>query len=92
MLSEIGADASGQVGGGGPITDNATLAFNRSDDISPTNVISGVGGVDVRGTGTVTFNTAQTYSGGLSVTSDSHTSTMPPARPGLTSGAGGPAG
>jgi autotransporter-associated beta strand protein len=60
---------TGQIGGGGPITDNATLAFNHSDDISPTNVISGVGGVDVRGTGTVTFSTAQTYSGGLSVTS-----------------------
>jgi fibronectin-binding autotransporter adhesin len=60
---------TGQIGGGGPITDNAILAFNRSDDISPSNVISGTGSVDVRGTGTVTFGTAQTYSGGLSVTS-----------------------
>jgi fibronectin-binding autotransporter adhesin len=60
---------TGQIGGGGPITDSALLAFNRSDDISPTSVISGIGAVDVRGTGTVTFNTAQTYSGGLSVTS-----------------------
>jgi fibronectin-binding autotransporter adhesin len=60
---------TGQIGGSGPITDNAILAFNHSDDITPSNVISGTGSVDVRGTGTVTFGTAQTYSGGLTVTS-----------------------
>jgi autotransporter-associated beta strand protein len=58
---------SGQIAGGGPITDNALLAFNRADDFTLSNVISGTGAVEQRGAGTITMNTAQTYSGGTRV-------------------------
>jgi autotransporter-associated beta strand protein len=58
---------SGQIGGGGPITDNALLAYNRSDDFTLSSVISGTGAVEQRGTGTITMNTAQSYSGGTRV-------------------------
>ena len=58
---------AGSIGGGGPITDNALLAYNRSDDFTLANVISGTGAVEQRGTGTITMNTAQAYSGGTRV-------------------------
>lgn len=47
----------------GNITDNGTLAFNRSDDLTYSNIISGTGGVDQLGPGTLRFGGDQTYAG-----------------------------
>jgi len=49
----------------GNVTDNATLAFNRSDYITDTNsgVISGTGNLAKRGAGTLAFTKAHTYTG-----------------------------
>ena len=53
--------------GSGPVAvqSNAILAFNRSDSISPANVISGAGGVTKNGPGTLTFTSInnQGYTG-----------------------------
>ncbi|NBS15260.1 MAG: hypothetical protein EBT57_10770, partial [Verrucomicrobia bacterium] len=53
--------------GSGPVTiqSNAILAFNRSDSISPANVISGAGGVTKNGSGALNFTSTnnQSYSG-----------------------------
>ncbi|NBP41067.1 MAG: hypothetical protein EBV34_22110, partial [Betaproteobacteria bacterium] len=53
--------------GSGPVAvqSNAILAFNRSDSISPANVISGAGGVTKNGSGTLTFTSInnQGYTG-----------------------------
>jgi autotransporter-associated beta strand protein len=54
---------SGSLGAGG-VTNNATLAFNRSDAFSVANVISGTGVVQQIGNGTTTLTGANTYSGG----------------------------
>ena len=62
-----------QVGNGGTtgqlgsntnaITNNGTLAFNRSDSITLSNVISGSGALTKLGTGTTTLGAANTYTG-----------------------------
>lgn len=54
--------ATGMVGTGA-ITNNAILAFNRSDTPSIATVISGVGEVWQMGAGTLTLSAANTYSG-----------------------------
>ena len=51
----------------GDVTNNATLAFNRSDATVFDGVVSGTGSVEQRGTGTTTLSGANTYSGGTSV-------------------------
>ncbi|WP_407051591.1 autotransporter-associated beta strand repeat-containing protein [Methyloraptor flagellatus] len=51
----------------GDITNNATLAFARSDDITFDGVISGTGTVTKRGVGTLTLTGTNTYSGITSV-------------------------
>ncbi len=48
----------------GDVTDNATLAFNRSDDVTFSGVISGTGVLQQNGTGTMILTGANTYSGG----------------------------
>ncbi|MGA0564350.1 autotransporter-associated beta strand repeat-containing protein [Ancylobacter sp. VNQ12] len=48
----------------GNVTDNGTLAFNRSDAVSFNGIISGSGGVVQMGTGTLTLAGANTYAGG----------------------------
>jgi len=64
-----------QIGDGGTtgsvaasITNNATLAFNRSDALTVSNVISGTGVVSQTGSGTLSLTGTNTYSGGTSVT------------------------
>ena len=57
---------SGSVAGN--ITDNANLAFNRSDDITFNNVISGTGTVTKLGINTLTIATDQTYTGATTIT------------------------
>ena len=63
---QIGAGgASGSVVGN--ITDNATLAFNRSDAITYGAVISGAGALTKLGAGTLTLSGANTYTGGTTI-------------------------
>lgn len=59
-----------QIGNGGAtgsivgnVTDNATLAFNRSDAVTFGGVISGSGGVNQIGSGTTTLTGTNTYTG-----------------------------
>ncbi|MGX5839465.1 autotransporter outer membrane beta-barrel domain-containing protein [Mesorhizobium sp. ArgA1] len=51
----------------GNVTDNGTLAFNRSDAVTFAGVISGSGAVVQQGTGSTTLTGANTYSGGTTV-------------------------
>jgi len=67
-----------QIGSGGTtgslagnITDNATLAFNRSDALTYSSVISGTGALTKLGGGNLTLSGANTYSGGTSVNAGS---------------------
>ena len=60
-----------QIGAGGTtgsivgnVTDNSTLAFNRSDSITFGGVISGTGTLTQQGAGSLTLSGANTYSGG----------------------------
>ena len=64
---QIGAGGvSGNLGTGG-VTDNATLTFNRSDNLTVPNAIGGTGSLIQAGTGTLTLMGAATYTGGTSV-------------------------
>ncbi len=67
-----------QIGNGGTtgsitstsgVTNNATLAYNRSDAITAGYVISGTGSVVQNGTGTLTLSGSNTYSGGTTLNS-----------------------
>ena len=49
--------------GSGDVTNNATLAFNRSNQLTVTNVISGSGSLTQRGSGVTTFTGNNSYSG-----------------------------
>jgi fibronectin-binding autotransporter adhesin len=52
----------------GNITNNATVAFNRSDDLTYAGVISGSGSLTKSGAGILTLTGANTYNTGTSVT------------------------
>lgn len=51
----------------GPVVDNGTLAFDRSDDVVFDGTISGQGSVIKRGAGTLVLNGANRYSGSTTV-------------------------
>ncbi len=53
----------------GDVTDNGTLAFDRSDDVSFTGAISGNGAVVQAGTGTTILAADNSYSGGTTIMS-----------------------
>jgi len=55
-------DAGGDLGSGS-ITNNATLAFNRTDSATVANLISGPGAIAQNGSGTVTLTGASTLTG-----------------------------
>ena len=55
--------------GAGAVTDNGSLVFDHSNNISVGNAISGSGSLTQSGTGTLTLTTAETYTGGTNVTS-----------------------
>ncbi|MFD0895456.1 autotransporter-associated beta strand repeat-containing protein [Luteolibacter ambystomatis] len=59
---------SGTLGVGGPVTNNATLRFNRTNAHTVANNISGTGSVVHTGTGTTTLAGSNTYSGGTTLT------------------------
>jgi fibronectin-binding autotransporter adhesin len=52
----------------GNVTNNGTLAFDRSDTVSYAGQISGTGAVNQIGTGTTVLSGANTYAGGTSIT------------------------
>ncbi|MDP6636927.1 MAG: autotransporter-associated beta strand repeat-containing protein [Phycisphaerae bacterium] len=51
----------------GDVTDNASLIFNRSDDVTFGGVISGSGSVTKLGAGMLVFTGANTYDGGTTI-------------------------
>jgi len=62
-------DANGSLASTQTVTDNGTVAFQRTDSaLSFSNVISGSGSVAQRGTGKVTLTGTNTYTGGTSIT------------------------
>ncbi|WP_295493664.1 filamentous hemagglutinin N-terminal domain-containing protein, partial [Sphingorhabdus sp. EL138] len=67
-----------QIGNGGTsgsitgnITNNGTLAFNRSDNISYGGIISGTGSLTKSGAGTLTLTGANNYSGATTISAGS---------------------
>ncbi|WP_233234945.1 autotransporter domain-containing protein [Bordetella sp. LUAb4] len=57
----------GSIVGAVTIAAGATLAFNRQDDIAYSSVISGDGSLEKRGSGQLTINQPNTYTGGTRV-------------------------
>jgi len=53
--------------GAGPVVNNATLVFKRSDDIAYDLDITGTGTLVKAGAGVLTFGTAQSYTGATSI-------------------------
>lgn len=64
---QIGNGGSSGTLGTGAVTDNGTLAFNRSDTLTVTNPISGTGIVIQKGTGTTALTGANTFTAGTIV-------------------------
>ncbi len=54
---------SGSIGSTSGVTNNATLAYNRSDNITASYAISGTGALTKSGAGTLTLSGANSYSG-----------------------------
>jgi fibronectin-binding autotransporter adhesin len=53
--------------GSGTVTVNSILAFNRSDNVTFSNVISGAGALENRGAGTITLTSITNYAGTITV-------------------------
>lgn len=51
----------------GNVTNNSVFAFNRSDDVTYNNIVSGIGTLVQSGTGKLILTGANTYSGGTTV-------------------------
>ena len=62
VLQVGNADTNGSLGTGN-VVDNATLAFNRSDNLTFANTISGSGALNKLGANTLTLTGANTYTG-----------------------------
>jgi autotransporter-associated beta strand protein len=73
--TSVGSSATLAVGNGGTtgalgagdINDAGTVTFNRADNITIANVISGVGRITQSGGGTLTLTGANTFSGGTTI-------------------------
>ena len=65
----VGAGGATGSLGSGAVTNNGSLVFNRADNLAVGNAISGSGSVSVEAaTGTVTFNSQKSYTGGTTIT------------------------
>ncbi|MBA3936181.1 MAG: autotransporter-associated beta strand repeat-containing protein [Planctomycetes bacterium] len=64
---QIGAGGTVGTIGSGAVINNGTLTFARSDAVTASNVISGIGTVVVNGSGTLTMNGTSTYTGATTV-------------------------
>jgi fibronectin-binding autotransporter adhesin len=64
---QVGAGGTSGSVGTGNVTNNSSLIFNRSDNVTFSNVISGTGSVTQNGSGTLTLTRAITYSGGTMI-------------------------
>jgi autotransporter-associated beta strand protein len=53
--------------GGGAVTNDGSLVFNRSDDLSVSNAIAGTGSLTKQGAGTLTLGQYPTNTGGITV-------------------------
>ena len=63
-----GGTVTGQeLGSAATVTDNAALVFNGNNALSFTRTITGTGSVTQRGAGTLTLSTANSYSGGTTI-------------------------
>ena len=63
-----GGTVTGQeMGSAATVTDNGVLVFNGNNNLNFTRTISGTGSVTQRGASTLTLNTANTYSGGTTI-------------------------
>ena len=60
---QIGAGGTSGTLGTGALTNQGTLVFNRSDALTVNGAIGDIGNVQQAGSGTTTFNAANTYSG-----------------------------
>ena len=76
IATNVSAGATAQFGNGGTtgsltdsITNNGTVAFNRSNSVTYAGVISSGGSLEQRGTGTLILTGANTYTGGTTITS-----------------------
>jgi autotransporter-associated beta strand protein len=65
---QIGDGGNAGTLGTGGVTDNASLIFNRYDNIACSNSISGGGSLNQAGDGVLTLNAANTYSGATFIT------------------------
>ena len=66
-ILQVGNSGTTGALGSGPVVNNATLAYKRSDDITLSTVINGSGSFVQAGSGVLTFGTAQPYAGRTSV-------------------------
>jgi autotransporter-associated beta strand protein len=64
---QLGNGGAGGTLGSGPVTNNGTLAFNRSDNFTFANVVSGPGRLVQNGSGTATVSGANTFTGSTTV-------------------------
>lgn len=63
----IGAGGTTGTLGVGAVTNNASLVFNRSNDLTVANLISGTGSVTKLGAGVLTLSAINAYSGGTTI-------------------------
>jgi autotransporter-associated beta strand protein len=60
---QVGDEGTTGTISGGPIFNNASIVFNRSNDYTISNVISGTGTIEKLGAGALTLSGANTYTG-----------------------------
>ncbi len=64
---QVGSGGTSGTLGTGAVTDNGTLALNRSDDVTVSNAISGSGTLTKSGNGTLTLTANNTYAGATTI-------------------------
>ncbi len=66
---QVGAGGTSGSLGSGAVTDNGSLIFNRSDNITVANAINGTGSVTKNNANVLTISASNTFNGGLTVNS-----------------------